>query len=59
MEEEVAGGRDGGMFGTLDLAEGMKLFRSWKVGEFVPDGAANAYGAGELGVGISEGDIFG
>lgn len=48
------------MFGALDFAEGVKFFGSWEViREFVPDGAADAYDAGEFGVGFSKGDIFG
>lgn len=48
------------MLDALDFAEVMKFFGSCEViREFVPDGAADAYDAGEFGVGVSKGDIFG
>lgn len=60
MEEEVAGGGDGRVFGSLDFTEGVEFLGSRElVGECVPDGATDAYGAGEFGVRVAKGDILG
>lgn len=63
VEEQVAGGGHGGMAGAGDLAEGPQLLGAAQAGdvggEGVPGVGADADGAGELGVEVAQGDVFG
>lgn len=63
VEEQVAGGGHGGMAGAGNLTEGPQFFGAAEagnaVGEKVPGVGADADGAGELGVEVAQGDVFG
>lgn len=58
VEEKVTGCRDGRVLGALDYRERAKLFRSREVvGEFIPNGTADADSTAKFGFGISKSNI--
>lgn len=63
VEEQVAGCGHGGMAVPGDLTEGPQLLGAAEAGnavcEKVPSVGADADGAGELGVEVAQGDVFG